>query len=207
MPPAAKLTFLALYAKESDVPLPANDSDIVAALDAYNAKYSKGSSKRFKDQLAETLTSLSWLHLNTQMFPRHVAASRSHNSSRLRLLSASITRLSPPIAIASYSREHNCRPRDARQHAHQTQRPGFERLFARSQAGAATLPRLRRRPCGRASLARRVFSSLYAGATAQERKELSRLPRCRPATARLLPWAGGAPRAATRHARHLLRQR
>ncbi len=42
MPPAAKLTFLALDAKESDVPLTANDRDIVAALDAYNAKYSKG---------------------------------------------------------------------------------------------------------------------------------------------------------------------
>ena len=45
MPPAAKLTFLALYAKESNVPLPANDADIVAALDAYNAKYTKGTSK------------------------------------------------------------------------------------------------------------------------------------------------------------------
>jgi hypothetical protein len=54
MPPAAKLTFLALYAKELDVPLPANDADIVAALDAYNAKYTKGTSKRLKDQRAET---------------------------------------------------------------------------------------------------------------------------------------------------------
>ena len=64
MPPAAKLTFLALDAKESDVPLPANDRDIVAALDAYNAKYSKGPSKRLKDQRAETLACLFWLHLN-----------------------------------------------------------------------------------------------------------------------------------------------
>ncbi len=60
MPQAAKLTLLALYAKESAVSLPANDPDIVAALDAYNAKYFKRSSKRLKDQRAETLAGLSW---------------------------------------------------------------------------------------------------------------------------------------------------
>ncbi len=40
--------------------------------------------------------------------------------------------------------------------------------------GRPASPRLRRRPCGRAPLARRVFQPFYAGATAQEREELSR---------------------------------
>jgi hypothetical protein len=64
MPPAARLTFLVLYAKELDAPLPANDPDIVEALDAYNAKYSKESSNCLKDQRAETLAGLPWLYLN-----------------------------------------------------------------------------------------------------------------------------------------------
>ena len=64
MPSAPKTTFLALFAAESDAPLPSGDDAISAALDAYGAKYSKGSSKRLKDLREETLAGLSWLHLN-----------------------------------------------------------------------------------------------------------------------------------------------
>ena len=55
MPPAPKTTFLALFAEESEAPLPSGDASISAALDAYGAKYSKGSSKKLKDLREETL--------------------------------------------------------------------------------------------------------------------------------------------------------
>ena len=64
MPPASKTTFVDLYAAESAVPLPTGDAAITLALDAYGAKYSKGSSKRLRDLRAVTLAWLSWLHLN-----------------------------------------------------------------------------------------------------------------------------------------------
>ncbi len=38
MPTAAKLTLLALYTVESDVPPPANDPDVITAPDAHSAK-------------------------------------------------------------------------------------------------------------------------------------------------------------------------
>ena len=64
MPPAPKTTFLALFAAESDAPLPSGDAAISAALDAYGAEYAKGSSMRLNDLHEETLAGLSWLHLN-----------------------------------------------------------------------------------------------------------------------------------------------
>ena len=64
MPPPTKTTFLSLFAAESDDSLRSGDDAIVAALDAYGAKYSKGSSKKAKDLREELLAGLSWLHLN-----------------------------------------------------------------------------------------------------------------------------------------------
>ena len=55
MPPAPKTTFLSLFAAESDAPLPSGDPAISAALDAYGAVYSKGTSKKLKDLREETL--------------------------------------------------------------------------------------------------------------------------------------------------------
>ena len=63
-PATTTTTFMALYAAESAVPLPETDKDISSALDAYGAKHSKGTSKRMKDQHAEMLLGLSWLHMN-----------------------------------------------------------------------------------------------------------------------------------------------
>ena len=58
MPLPPKTTFLALFAetRKSEAPLPSGDAAISAALDAYGAKYSKGSSKKLKDLREETLT-------------------------------------------------------------------------------------------------------------------------------------------------------
>ena len=64
MPPAPNTTFSAFFAAESEAPLPSGDATISAALDAYGAVYSKGSSKKLKDLREETLAGLSWLHLN-----------------------------------------------------------------------------------------------------------------------------------------------
>ena len=64
MPPAAKTTFLSLFAEESAAALPSGDAEISAALDAYGAIYKNGSSKKQKEIRAETLAGLSWLHLN-----------------------------------------------------------------------------------------------------------------------------------------------
>ena len=49
MPPAAKTTFLSLFAEESEAALPSGDAAISAALDAYGAIYKNGSSKKLKD--------------------------------------------------------------------------------------------------------------------------------------------------------------
>ncbi len=43
-------TFVDLYSIESSVALPTNDGDISAALDSYEAKYAKGTSKRCKSE-------------------------------------------------------------------------------------------------------------------------------------------------------------
>ena len=64
MPPAAKTTFLSLFAAESAATLPSGDAEISAALDAYGAVYQKGPTKKQKEIRAETLAGLSWLHLN-----------------------------------------------------------------------------------------------------------------------------------------------
>ena len=64
MPPAPKTTFLVFFAAELEAPLPSGDAAISAALDAYGAKYSKGSSKKLKDLREETLAGLSWRHMN-----------------------------------------------------------------------------------------------------------------------------------------------
>ena len=64
MPPAAKTTFLSLFAEESAAALPSGDAEISAALDAYGAVYKTGSTKKLKEIRAETLAGLSWLHLN-----------------------------------------------------------------------------------------------------------------------------------------------
>ena len=64
MPPAPKTTFLSLFPAESEAALPSGDAAISAALDAYGAVYSKGSSKKLKDLREETLAGLSWLHLD-----------------------------------------------------------------------------------------------------------------------------------------------
>ena len=55
MPPAPKTTFLSLFAVESEAALPSGDAAISAALDAYGAVYSKGTSKKLKDLREETL--------------------------------------------------------------------------------------------------------------------------------------------------------
>ena len=102
------------------LPLPANDSDIVAALDAYNAKYSKGPSKRLKDQRAETLAGLSWLHLNHADVSR--ALSRLSEPQQLlpaTALSLDYETLPSKIALAG-TRTRYRHPRDARRHAHQS---------------------------------------------------------------------------------------
>ena len=64
MPPAPKTTFLSFFAEESEAALPSGDPAISAALDAYGAVYSKGTSKKSKDLREENLAGLSWLHLN-----------------------------------------------------------------------------------------------------------------------------------------------
>ena len=55
MPPAPKTTFLSLFAAESEAALPSGDATISAALDAYGAVYSKGTSKKLKDLREEIL--------------------------------------------------------------------------------------------------------------------------------------------------------
>ena len=64
MPPAPKTTFVSLFAAESEAALPSGDAAVSAALDAYGAVYSNGTSKKQKDLREETLAGLSWLHLN-----------------------------------------------------------------------------------------------------------------------------------------------
>ena len=66
MPPAPNTTFLSFFAEESEAALPSGDAAISAALNAYGAVYSKGSSKKLKDLRKETLAGLSWLHLNNE---------------------------------------------------------------------------------------------------------------------------------------------
>ena len=64
MPPAPKTTFVSLFAAESEAALPSGDAAVSAALDAYGAVYSTGTSKKQKNLREETLAGLSWLHLN-----------------------------------------------------------------------------------------------------------------------------------------------